>query len=169
MFSSHAEFEICRASANRSLAFAARSKVSLSLVSLIPISFRTAIALFPFRSVSFNPARNALIAVVGLFLNAVWNSCPDMPAAFAYPDSPFPVSAASCIFTSNFEKALPPASASIPTDDRDAAYAMISACDSFTCVPAAAIRMPIATVSLSVVAMLFPRATTELPRRSKYF
>ena len=61
---------------------------------------------------------------------------------------------------------MPPASASIPTDERAAAYPMIWSCDSPTCVPAAAIRIPMLTMSASVVAMLLPRATTELPSSS---
>ena len=89
----------------------------------------------------------------GSFFHICLNCFSDTPQTRAKSFSDFPpVWAATSIFTSALEKAEPPACASRPTEDRAAAKPMICASDRPTCVPAAASRLPISTISLSVVA-----------------
>ena len=61
--------------------------------------------------------------------------------------------------------AVPPASASIPTEDMEAARAMISASVKPARVPADARRVAISVISDSVVAKELPRPTITAPSR----
>ncbi|MPN54096.1 hypothetical protein SDC9_201765 [bioreactor metagenome] len=67
------------------------------------------------------------------------------------------------------EKALPPASASMPTELKAAEKDIISDSVIPTCVPAPANLMAIDTISASVVAILLPSATIVEPNLSKSF
>ena len=68
-------------------------------------------------------------------------------------------------FLSRVDIALPPASASMPTEDSAVATAIISASDSPMMAPDDASRVPMATMSASVVAKLLPRSTMVAPSR----
>ena len=92
-------------------------------------------------------------------------NCPAlMPAisANAFTES-LPDATAASIVATVCEKAVPPASASTPSDDIAADHPSISACDMPTCVLAAATLMDIDEIELSVVAMWFPRLTMAEP------
>ena len=77
-----------------------------------------------------------------------------------------PVAAATSMLTSALEKAEPPISASMPTDDSAAAKPRICDSERPTCVPAAARRMAMFMIADSVVAQLLPRSTSDAPRLS---
>ena len=94
------------------------------------------------------------------------NSRADIPATDANSSrsSPpfataFSISVIVCVI------AVPPASASMPTEDIAAASAMISGSVNPANSPADARRVAIATISASVVAKLLPRPTITEPRR----
>ena len=63
-----------------------------------------------------------------------------------------PVSTATCIMIMAFEKAVPPASASRPTEDNAVEKPKICDSDRPTCEPAAARRVAMCMMALSVVA-----------------
>ena len=62
-----------------------------------------------------------------------------------------------------FENAVPPACASIPTEDSAVASAKMSDSDIPTCVPADARFVAMSIMSASVVWKLFPKSTIVLP------
>ena len=66
-----------------------------------------------------------------------------------------------------FEKAVPPASASRPTDDSAVAKPSICDCVRPTCAPAAPSRVAMFIMALSVVAKLLPKSTNAAPKRPK--
>ena len=70
-------------------------------------------------SILDNPTINAWIAADGSVFQRFWNSFCVMPETLANSlRSLFPVSTATCILIIAFEKAVPPACASRPTEDR---------------------------------------------------
>ena len=153
VFSFQASFPVCIAEVNTSLAFADLNNASRVLVSVIPISSRTLIA----ESVSpphcESPVINASSAPVASSLNNVENSSTLIPATLAQSFNPsLFVSTSSCICTIAFENAVPPACASIPTEDSAVASARISDSDMPTCVPADARFVAMFIMSASVVA-----------------
>ena len=94
------------------------------------------------------------------------NSSDDSPATVAnFCRSSPPAATADSIADSVWVIAVPPASASIPTEDIAVARPRISWLVKPANVPEAAKRLAMLTMSDSVVAKLFPRATTELPNR----
>ena len=169
LFSVHAVLPSSSALFNKSPDPASLNIVSLNRTSLMPISSNTAIVVFPFFSDSPSPFINAEIAELASSLKAFENSLLLIPATSANCFRSFPpFSVANCMFIINFEKALPPASASMPTDDSVVANANISASVNPICDPAPASLVDMFTMSFSVVAKLFPRATTVLPSLSKF-
>ena len=121
-------------------------------------------ALFPLASLSDSPLIKLAMAPAASVWNACLNSEALIPATFAncWRDS-LPVSTASCMLESRVLNAEPPASASMPTELKAAEKDMICASVMPTWDPAPAIRSPIAVISLSVVAKLFPSATMVEP------
>ena len=75
-----------------------------------------------------------------------------------------PVSTATCICTMALLNAVPPASASRPTEDNAVANPRICGCVSPTCDPDAARRDAMFMISDSVVAKLLPRSTSDDPK-----
>ena len=140
VFSSQALLPICRALVNTSLAPAARSRASRIRMSDRPMSSRTAIALRPSDSMLPRPWINWMMA---------------------------PAASSSKAAANSEENAEPPASASMPTEDRAPEKDMISASVMPTCAPAPAMRILMSTISFSVVARLLPRSTMVAPSRSK--
>ena len=119
VFSFQAPVAFCIASENKPALDDERNKASLKRTSVIPISSRVFIADCPLPSMLPNPVIKAVIASPALSLNAEANCSLLIPATSAYCSSlSLPVSTANCISTMTLEKALPPASASIPTDDK---------------------------------------------------
>ena len=117
---------------------------------------------------SDKPLMNKSRALIGSSFQAFANSLEDTPAAFAnlpssLPDSP----TAPSIFLSTIVIAVPPASASIPKDDIVADNATICASVIPTWLPCAANRIAMDMISDSVVAIVLPSPTTELPNLSK--
>ena len=98
------------------------------------------------------------------------NSSLDMPATSAKParDSP-PSRTAASIFFMPIVMAVPPASASMPTEDMAAARPSTSPSVRPSCAPIPDRRIPIAMISPSVVAKLLPRPTRVEPSRSTSF
>ena len=80
-----------------------------------------------------------------------------------------PVATASFIFSKASCTAVPPASASTPILENAAPIPAISEARSLATDPAPAIRLANSTIWLSVVAELFPNATTEEANRSTSF
>ena len=109
-----------------------------------------------------------ITAPAASFSNASLNSLLLIPdtSAKLFKESP-PFVAARFILESKVENAVPPASASIPTLDNAPEKDMICASVILTCEPAPAIRIDMSTISDSVVARLFPSATTVEPSLSK--
>ena len=66
---------------------------------------------------------------------------------------------------SSLEIAVPPASASMPTEESAVAMAMICGSVSPTTAPVEASRVAMDTMSASVVAKLLPKSTMEEPSR----
>ena len=163
-FSSQAAVPSSSASVKVSEAPAALRSMSRIRISVIPISSRTAMALFPLASLSDSPLIKLAMAPAASVWNACLNSEALIPATFAncWRDS-LPVSTASCMLESRVLNAEPPASASMPTELKAAEKDMICASVMPTWDPAPAIRSPIAVISLSVVAKLFPSATMVEP------
>ena len=129
---------------------------------------RVTIALPPFSSTLPKPPRNISNAPEASRSNAALNSSPDTPATFAKLfRSLFPVATPTVIRLINFENALPPASASNPTEVSPAASPKISGSVSPASSPAAASRSPMSTMFASVAAKLLPRSTIVEPKRSK--
>ena len=124
--SSKASFEICCALSNRSAAPAALRSEALRVISVIPMSSSTLMALVPLSSEAASPWTKAAIAPAASSWKACLNSAEDIPATEANccSDSP-PVSVASCMLTMTLENADPPASALMPTEERAAAKPMI--------------------------------------------
>ena len=168
VFSSQALLPICRALVNTSLAPAARSRASRIRMSDRPMSSRTAIALRPSDSMLPRPWINWMMAPAASSSKAAANSAADIPATSANCSSPSPPCwTASDILEIRVENAEPPASASMPTEDRAPEKDMISASVMPTCAPAPAMRILMSTISFSVVARLLPRSTMVAPSRSK--
>ena len=101
------------------------------------------------------------------FCHAVRNSAAVMPAVCAIRSSespPWRVALSICLNV--LLMAVPPASASMPTDDNADAKPSTSCSDMPTELPAAAIRWAIDTMSRSVEAPALPSATMVEPRLS---
>ena len=170
LFSIQALFPIFIVSANSSLALAALNIESRKRTSLIPKSSKTDIKFPPFFSTFPKPSKNLINALDASFSHASAKSFADIPAILAYFSTPSnPSAAEASIWIINLEKADPPISASIPTDDKAAAKPTISDSVIPTVDPAPASLIAIETISASVVALLFPKATIEEPNLSKSF
>ena len=116
-----------------------------------------------------SPCTNCMNVPAASWLNAVLNCSAVMPAMVAYfLRSSEPVSTATFMLTMAFEKAVPPAPASRPSDDSPPAMPKISACVMPTCDPAAPIACAKATIFDSVVARLLPSSTVTDPSRSMF-
>ena len=90
------------------------------------MSSRILIALLPRSPLLERPSTNFIIAVVASSLNAFLNSLELIPATVAKFFKFFPpFSTANCILTISFEKAVPPACDSNPTELKAVANAII--------------------------------------------
>ena len=143
-----------------------RRSASDSRMPVMPSSVSTALVDMPICSVCERPSTKAVSASAGRVSHIVANCSADMPdtCANSSRDSP-PSSTALPMRFIVVDMAVPPASASMPTDDIAAAMPRISPSESCACAPAPARRIDMSTISDSVVAKLLPRPTTEAPRR----
>ena len=133
----------------------------------MPISSSTLIAEPPFLSMSLRPLKKSTIAPLASLENFVLNWSADIPATLAkFSSLSPPVSQATSMLIIILLNALPPASAPIPKLDNDAENPKISASVKLTCLPAAAILIPICIISASVVAVLLPKSTRVAPSLS---
>ena len=165
VFSAHALLALSMARVKSSLAFTERKRVSDSLISVSPSSFRTAMALMPSSSSLDSPFMKAMNPAAGSLCHRARNSSSVMPATRAKSSSASPPStAATSIILSALLMAVPPAWASRPTDDSAAAKPRIWLSVSPTCLPAAASLSAISIMEPSVVAKLLPSSTTVEPR-----
>ena len=122
VFSPHAFVLVSIAVAKVSAAPDARSNASRIRTSVISISVSTLMALSPSMPMRSKPLINASMDCVASCRNMVLNSFVVIPATLANCSSLSPpFSAASAISTMTLEKAEPPASASMPTEDSAAA------------------------------------------------
>ena len=122
----------------------------------------------PCSSILDRPTMNASIAPAGSAFHMALNSSVVTPATLAKSLSEsLPVSTATCIWIMAFEKAVPPASASRPTDESAVAKPSICDCVRPTCAPAAPSRIAMFIMALSVVAKLLPKSTNAAPKRPK--
>ena len=141
--------------------------VSLNLTSLIPMSSNVLIAEPPLFSIFLSPPIKSVIAPVASVLNFSLNWSADIPATLANCSSASPpVSVATSMLIISLLKAVPPLSLAIPNEDKVAANPKISASDIPICEPAAASPKAMFIISASVVAVLLPKSTRELPNLS---
>ena len=92
----------------------------------MPNSFNVALTSPPDFCMSPKPLTNAVIASCGFSFHAVLNSCADIPATFAKLLNFLPLDNTSVFILANvLDMALPPLSASIPTELIVAAKAMV--------------------------------------------
>ena len=168
VFSLQAFVPIDNALVNTSLAPDALSNASRIRISDSPISSKVLIADPPFLFMLSSPLIKLMIALAASSSNAFLNSSALIPATEANCSncSP-PFCVARFIFEIKLEKAVPPASASIPTEDSAPENDMIWASVKPTWCPAPAILIAMSTISDSVVARLFPSATMVDPSLSK--
>ena len=148
---------------------AARPRALSILLCRMPVrprSSSTRTVLSPCSSSLPSPPIKEVRALMASFFHAEENSSEDIPAirANSARSSP-PFATAFSMALSVWVMAVPPASASMPTEDIAAARAMISGSVSPASLPADARRVPIATISDSVVAKLLPRSTMTEPSR----
>jgi hypothetical protein len=111
-----------------------------------------------------SPTTTELSALAGSVCHASTNSSAPMPAVCAKSSTsspPFCTAASMPIMV--LLMAVPPAAASMPTEDSAVARASVWCSVMPTCTPAPAIRSDMSTISDSVVAMLLPSATIEEP------
>src|SRR5699024_8302305 len=166
-FSSHALLPTLSASLTKSTPFAARLSTSIVRSFPSPKSSNIVTVSSPSAFRLFKPSINDTIASAGASSNDLANSSADIPAILANPSkSSPPWTTAVFIPFITFWNAVPPASARIPKDESEPANDNISASVSPIVVPAPARRIPILTISFSVVARLLPRSTIVEPRRS---
>ena len=110
------------------------------------------------------PWSNAIIVSDALAFHDAEKSDADMPAIFANASrSSLPVATVLSMVATVFENAVPPASASTPSEDIAADQPRMSAWLMPTCDEAAATRCAIELMSDSVVAMWLPRLTMAEP------
>ena len=164
VFPSHALLAVCTAFSIFPLELASLNMVSDNLTSESFMSFKTAMADLPFLFVSLSPPKNFDMAPMALPLKASVNCDLLMPDTLANSASiPLFVSTAICIFLNSLLIALPPFSASMPTELSAVPSAIISGADKPISLPVDDRFVPIATISCSVVANLFPKSTTVEP------
>ena len=165
VFSAHAELERSSASVSIPSDDASASTAFESRTSVSPSASSTDTADIPDPSSFPRPLMNSATAPTASLRHAEANSFADIPAIFAKLSTFFePVSTSVSMVLSSFEKAEPPASASMPTDESAVATASICGSVSPTTSPVEASRVAIATISASVVAKLLPSATIDEPR-----
>ena len=130
-----------------------------------PSSNRTKFKFSPPFCASFIPNNTACIAPAASVSHAFLNCSALIPAVCAHTFI-FSLPNATLLSISDMivDIAVPPASASIPTLERLADIASIWSSVIPICVPAPAIRIAIFIISASVVAELFPSATSVSPK-----
>ena len=154
---SHSSLANFKASRNSFPDPLARSRESRTRISSIPKMVRVSFTFFPSSLSRFNPSTNRIKAPPASSLNFFLKSAADIPAVLEKVAKSFPpLNIASCILIMTRLKAVPPASASIPTELRAAAKAIISGSANPICLPAPANLIAIVTISASVVAILLP-------------
>ena len=167
VFSSHARFAVATAPVNVSDAKAKDLSMLDCRTPERPSSSNTRVALSPCSPSPPSPAINAWTAVMASLSQVFAKPDADIPAMRANSSRFSPPSAtAFSMAVRVWVIAVPPASASMPTEDMAVAKAII--CDSVSpaSVPAEARRVAISVISASVVAKLLPRPTMTEPRRS---
>ena len=169
VFSLKALLPIFTASLNSLCAPPARNKVSLKRTSLIPISCKIPIAVVPLSFAVPKPSTNAAIACSGCALNKSANASAVIPDTPANSLNLLPAlvsisSTATAILIIILENALPPFSASIPTELNAVARPNTVPSDSPICLPAPAKFLPMSKMSFSVVAKWLPNSTNVEPR-----
>ena len=137
----------------------------------MPRSSRIAFTFSPESFMRLRPSMNDCTALTGSFSHASANSCALMPVTLEMSSSASvaPSLKFATLFpmlVSVWDMAVPPASASIPTEDMEAARARISVDDNPAIVPADARRVAIAMILASSVAKLLPRSTIAEPSLS---
>ena len=135
-------------------------KLPVALLASLYIFFSSEVGI----PICLETAVNSLPPQVTACINVSQDTPCSATACFNGSKALTPVSVASCICTINLENADPPASASIPTEDKAAANPTMSPSDIPICLPAPASRKPISVISDSVVAKLFPKSTMAEPR-----
>ena len=120
---------------------------------LSPNSSKTKTAFSPFSSKLPKPLINACSASIGRFPHISAKLVADIPATLANFSKSLPPRATAVSIALNVcVIAVPPASASIPTEDMAAANASVSASVKLAILAPAASRLVIETISASVVA-----------------
>ena len=167
IFSSHAVFAVWTALSIWSAASARDLSILLWRMPVRPRSSSTSTALSPCSSRLPSPRINAVRAPSASVFHISANESADIPATSAkLCKESSPVATAFSMALSVCVMAVPPASASMPTEDIAAASAMICGSVNPASLPPEARRVPICVISDSVVAKLLPRSTITAPRRS---
>ena len=127
------------------------------------------IAVVPLSFALPKPSTNAAIACAGLDLNKSANASAVIPDTPANSLNLLPAlvsisSTAVAILIMIFENALPPFSASIPTELNAVAIPNTLPSDNPICLPAPARFLPMSRMSFSVVAKWLPKSTNAEPK-----
>ena len=165
-FAAHASPAVLFAAVTVSVAFARRENTDAFSVPRRPTCFNASATSPPDATTPFRPCRNICIAWPGSSRHAAANSSAVTPA-MSENCSSFAPPSITALLIPNMARDIadPPSSASIPTDDIDAARPSIADSDMPTVAAAPARRVAMLVISASVEAVVLPSATIVAPMR----